>query len=90
MCRSPQGDVGLALLMLVWGTARSVPPLQPPLLRRCPWGTCAPKSAPCPHVPCSTLPSATPKVPPTSEEAVGAEGDLSPAWNPNCPQILHP
>lgn len=32
----------------VWGTVRSVPTCSPPVLRRCPWGTCAPKSASCP------------------------------------------
>lgn len=26
----------------------------------------------------------------TSDEAVDAGGDLTPAWHPKCPQILHP
>lgn len=50
-----------------------------------PRGTCAPNQHGAQHMACSTLPSAKPKVPSTSEEAADAEADLNPAWHPKCP-----
>lgn len=74
----------------VWGTVRSVPTCSPPCSGGA-RGVPVPRNQHCAqHVACSALPAARPKVTSTGDEAVDAEGDLTPAWHPKCPQILHP